>query len=88
MFRIFKSVDEYQAIKELVFRGEEGFNTLLQIAYRICYYFYWIVDNLSVAAKIKIFRADWKPIHRWSLIIRCLALLISLFSTFYQLRYH
>lgn len=52
--------------------------TVLQILYHLCYFVYWIVDNLTIAAKVKIIRINWKPLHALSLKIRCLALIVSL----------
>ena len=74
-------------MKQLVFFGEEELGTLLQLAYRGLYFIYWIIDNLSVAAKIKIFTADWKFLHALGLKIRVLALTVSLTSFAYQMRF-
>ena len=71
-------------IKHLAFYGEEGVSTILQIAYRLCYFIYWILDNISIAAKIRVFTFDWKVMHRISLKVRCVALLISLSAYLYQ----
>ena len=56
----------------------------MQIASRACYFVYWIIDNLSVVAKIKILSADWKWLHVWSLKVRVFALLIAIVGIFYQ----
>ena len=32
----------------------------MQIAYRVCYFLYWALDNYSVLIKIGIFRGNWK----------------------------
>lgn len=87
LFRIFKSIDEYQAIVQLVFYGEEELTTLFQVISKALYFFYWIFDNLSVAGKVKLFRLDWQRLHRIGLKIRFVALLVSLVSFAYQTAY-
>jgi hypothetical protein len=60
--------------------------TFLQIAYHSCYFIYWILDNITVVTKVKIFSGNWKAMHALSLKIRCLALCISLTYFFFSLR--
>ena len=69
-----------------MFYGEEGFGTIMQLTYRTCYMIYWIIDNLSVIAKIKILSANWKLLQVLSLRIRFVAMTISLISNVYHLR--
>ncbi len=78
MFRLFKSVDEFQAIKQLLFFGEMDTKTILLMAYHFCYFLYWIVDNLAITAKVKILRSSWHPLHALSLKVRFVALMVSL----------
>ena len=47
---------------------------------------YWIVDNLSVIAKVKILSANWKMLHVLSLRIRFVAMTISLISSIYHIK--
>lgn len=58
--------------------------TLFQIISKLLYFFYWAFDNLSVAAKIKLFQLDWQKYHRIGLRIRFVALLVSLLTFVYQ----
>lgn len=86
MFRIFKSIDEYQAILHLAFYGEEELITLLHIISKFLYFIYWAIDNMSVAAKIKLFQLDWKAWHRVGLKVRFIALLLSIVTFAYELK--
>lgn len=87
LFRIFKSIDEYQAIIHLIFYGEEEISTLFKILSKLLYFFYWIFDNLSVAAKIKLFKLNWKKFHQIGLKLRFMALIVSIFTFVYQIKY-
>lgn len=81
---MFKSIDEYQAILQLVFYGEEEPTTLFQIISKLLYFFYWAFDNVSVAAKVKLLQLDWQKYHRIGLKIRFVALIVSLLTFVYQ----
>lgn len=83
---MFKSIDEYQAILHLAFYGEEELTTLLHIISKFLYFIYWAIDNLSVAAKIKLFQLDWKAWHRVGLKVRFAALLLSILTFVYELK--
>lgn len=72
---------------QLVFYGEEELTTLFQVISKALYFFYWAFDNLSVAAKVKLFQLDWQKFHRIGLKIRFVALLVSLVSFAYQTVY-
>lgn len=87
LFRIFKSIDEYQAILHLVFYGEEELATLFHIISKFLYLLYWAFDNISVAAKINLLQLDWKGLHRIGLKIRFIALLVSLATFAYEIRF-
>ena len=69
-----------------MFYGEEELTTLFQIISKFLYFLYWAFDNVSVAAKVKIFRLDWQKYHRIGLKIRFVALIVSLLSFVYQSR--
>jgi len=56
----------------------------LKLCYHSCYYFYWILDNISVAAMIGIFKLDWHSLHKFSLKVRCVALVISILAFLYH----
>jgi hypothetical protein len=71
----------------LIFYGEEELTTLFQVISKLLYFFYWAFDNLSVAAKVKLFQLDWQKYHRIGLKIRFVALLVSLLSFAYQTAY-
>ena len=43
-----------------------------------------MLDNISVAAMIGIFRLDWLSLHRFSLKVRCVALVISILAFLYN----
>lgn len=87
MFRLFKSIDEYQSVVHLVFYGEEELLTLFHIATKSLYFFYWVFDNISIAAKVKLFNLDSQRYHRVGVRIRLAALLLSVAVYFYEIRY-
>lgn len=86
LFRLFKSIDEYQAILHLVFYGAEELSTVLHIFSKALYAVYWMLDNLSVAAKVKILTFKWKYLHRLALKVRFFALIVGVLTFCYELK--
>ena len=53
LFRLFKSVVEYQKIVQLQKQKAPEHKKLLNILSRAGFFFYWIFDNLQILAKVK-----------------------------------
>lgn len=58
---------------------------MFHIVSKFLYFLYWIIDNISVAAKIKLFKLDWQKYHQIGLKIRFTALLLSVLTFFYEI---
>jgi hypothetical protein len=71
----------------LVLYGEEEIITVFYVISKFLYFLYWIFDNLSVAAKIKLFRLDWRKFHKIGLKIRFIALIVSILTFAYQMKF-
>jgi len=50
------------------------------------YFVYWMLDNISVASKIKVLYFDWKALHRLALKVRFVALMIGVLTFLYELK--
>ena len=57
IFRLFKSLNEYVAIKKLLVSDHSKLDVLLQVTTSFAYMFYWLFDNLAVLIKIKLIRS-------------------------------
>ena len=53
LFRLFKSLMEYQKILQLQKQKQPEHKKILGILARLGFLFYWLFDNLSILAKIK-----------------------------------
>lgn len=56
IFRLFKSLNEYVAIKKLLASDHSKLDVFMQVTTRVAYLFYWLFDNLAVLIKIKLIR--------------------------------
>lgn len=70
----------------ILFNEDENLTNLLQLLSRASYFFYWAFDNVSILAKIKLFRMNYEKFYRigysfWfaGLVFMNIGLLISLF---------
>ena len=53
LFRLFKSVVEYQKIVQLANQKGPQHKKVLNILARLGFFFYWIFDNLQILSKVK-----------------------------------
>ena len=53
LFRLFKSVVEYQKIIQLANQKTAQHKKVLNVLSRVGFFFYWIFDNLQILAKVK-----------------------------------
>ena len=53
LFRLFKSLMEYQKIQELLKKPDVPHKKLLNILSRLGFFFYWIFDNIQILGKVK-----------------------------------
>lgn len=58
LFRMLKSLLEYKKINMLLGKADSKplFKLILQLAPRIAFFFYWILDTIIVLGKIKVLR--------------------------------
>ena len=64
LFRLFKSLNEYQTIKGYL-TGGKAMENILPIAARLAFLFYWLFDNLAVLIKINFIKGyDLKAMSR------------------------
>ena len=53
LFRLFKSIVEYQKIQQLANAKAPQHKKVLNILSRAGFFFYWIFDNLQILSKVK-----------------------------------
>lgn len=56
LFRLFKSLVEYQKIQLLLKQKGPQHKKVINILCRLGFLLYWIFDNISILAKIKFFQ--------------------------------
>jgi hypothetical protein len=55
LFRLFKTINEYKKIQELIKKNPDmDINTILAVLTRAFFGIYWIYDNLNILSKLKI----------------------------------
>lgn len=54
LFRLFKSLNEYKKLMDLLKKDQSLEDLILSIITRIGFLLYWIFDNLAILSKIKI----------------------------------
>ena len=81
LFRLFKTVNEYKKIEEMLKKNPEmNFANVLAILTRAFFGIYWIYDNLNILSKIKVIEKDAKPFAKTGAFFWLLALLTNLVS--------
>eukprot|EP01017_Pseudomicrothorax_dubius_P014885 TRINITY_DN1738_c0_g1_i1.p1 TRINITY_DN1738_c0_g1~~TRINITY_DN1738_c0_g1_i1.p1 ORF type:complete len:226 (-),score=46.99 TRINITY_DN1738_c0_g1_i1:122-799(-) len=80
LFRLFKSLNEYQKIlASLSKKGQEDeIELFLDVSGRLSFLFYWLFDNLNILSSIKFIKRDPKPYAKIGSSFWFLALLIAL----------
>lgn len=81
LFRLFKTLNEYKKIEDLLKKNPDmNLNTTLIILTRAFFGVYWIFDNLNILSKLKIVEKDPKPYAKTGAFFWLLALLTNLFT--------
>jgi hypothetical protein len=53
LFRLFKSLVEYQKIQQLLKVKGPQHKQILNVLARLGFFFYWVFDNIQILAKVK-----------------------------------
>lgn len=81
LFRLFKTVNEYKKIQELLSKNPQlNLPNSLTILTRAFFGVYWIFDNLNILSKLKIIEKDPKPFAKTGALFWLLALLTNLIT--------
>lgn len=81
LFRLFKTVNEIKKILDFLHaKGPMTSDTILNILVRLAFAGYWLFDNLSILAKIKIIGLDAKKMGQVGASFWLTALFINLVS--------
>jgi hypothetical protein len=81
LFRLFKTVNEYKKIEDLLKKNPEmSFANILAILTRAFFGVYWVYDNLNILSKLKIIEKDSKKFAKTGAFFWLLALLTNLIA--------
>eukprot|EP00744_Colponema_vietnamica_P002357 GILI01003713.1.p1 GENE.GILI01003713.1~~GILI01003713.1.p1 ORF type:complete len:275 (+),score=90.58 GILI01003713.1:78-827(+) len=64
LFRLFKSVNEYQKLSQVLGQKTDGVNKALAVINRLAFLSYWIWDNLGMLSTIKFLRYQPAPLNK------------------------
>jgi hypothetical protein len=79
LFRLFKTVNEYKKIQEILLKNPDlSLSNALAILTRLFFGVYWIFDNLNILSKLKIIEKDPKYFAKKGALFWLLALLTNL----------
>mmetsp|Transcript_41677 Transcript_41677/g.40045 ORF Transcript_41677/g.40045 Transcript_41677/m.40045 type:complete len:131 (+) Transcript_41677:120-512(+) len=88
LFRLFKSLVEYQKILVLLKQKQSDYKKVINILSRLSFLCYWVFDNLSILAKIKFLESvDKDKASKWAATFWLLGLffgILSVLSQFYE----
>lgn len=65
LFRLFKTLNEYQKLMEILNKGELDQIAALNAGSRIAFGLYWIFDNLAVLSAVKFLGLDAKQMNKY-----------------------
>ncbi|CAI2376501.1 unnamed protein product [Moneuplotes crassus] len=65
LFRLFKSVNEYQKIMNILGKGAQSQTDIINAASRLCFLLYWFFDNLVVLSSVKFLNYDAKQMNKY-----------------------
>ena len=86
LFRLFKSLMEYQKIKLLLKGDLPQFEKIMNVVCRASFLWYWFFDNLSVLIKIKFINSlDFNSINRKACKFWLLGCLTGMFLAVYSM---
>lgn len=79
MFRLAKSINEYDTISKLLAGSNPDSTTMtLQLLARSSFFIYWIFDNLSILSKIRVLQVDAKTWSKPGMTAWMIGILFSL----------
>lgn len=79
LFRLFKTVNEYKKIEDIIIKNPElNLPNILAIMTRAFFGVYWIFDNLNILSRLKIIEKDPKPYAKKGAFFWLLALITNL----------
>ena len=81
LFRLFKSLNEYKKILDLLKKDQKPQELVLNLITRIGFFLYWIFDNLAILSKLKILSFDPKSLSKRGSTCWFIALLSTLILT-------
>lgn len=58
LFRLFKSIIEYQKLIAILLDDRDDWLKVFRVLGQVCFFFYWFFDNISIACKINIIRGN------------------------------
>ena len=64
LFRLFKSLNEFKKILDIVEKGDKPTDLVLKLITRVGFLLYWMFDNLAILSKIKVLSFDAKSIGK------------------------
>lgn len=65
LFRLFKSLNEYQKIMGIMAKGDLDQIQMLNLASRLAFLLYWLFDNLTVLGSVKFLKVDPKQMNKY-----------------------
>ncbi|CAG9310416.1 unnamed protein product [Blepharisma stoltei] len=81
MFRLWKSVHEYDAMVKLLQNvGIDNPQRALQFLSRLAFFFYWLFDNLAILSAIKFIKRDTQKLTKSAMTCWFIALIFTLIN--------
>lgn len=77
LFRLFKTLNEYQKFMEIISKGDLDQVAILNALSRGAFGLYWIFDNLSVLSTVKFLKFDSKQMNKYGAFWWFIALLLG-----------
>ena len=66
LFRLFKSINEYKKVMDILAKGDLTQIQMLTAASRLGFLLYWFFDNLTVLGSVKFLKVDPKQMNRYA----------------------
>ena len=77
LFRLFKSIIEYQKLIDILLDDEDNLLKVFRVLGQVFFFFYWFFDNISIIYKIKLFKGNHLKYNIVASIFWLLSLLVS-----------
>lgn len=82
LFRLFKSINEYQKLMEILAKGSlDPFEVGCNVTSRVAFLLYWFFDNITILSNIKVLSRDSKATNKMGMTFWFIALLATLLLT-------